>query len=191
MELTYKEVSTINPTDARKRIVQTYYQTGNSCETARRWHTSYQLVRKRVQRYPQHGEQGRHDLPKTPKRKPRKTDPAIEQRVLQLHQKTGYGRRRLARHLAQQGIPLSPHTIRPILRRHAPASTRTRKSRRRFYPAHWAWENQELFTLIQADGKDLYDKGRHRTVGSPVPAPHASLSVDFLGESHPPAFDGL
>jgi len=40
MELTYKEVSTINPTDARKRIVQTYHQTGNYCETARRWHTS-------------------------------------------------------------------------------------------------------------------------------------------------------
>ena len=29
MELTYKEVYTMNPTDARKRIVQTYYQTGS------------------------------------------------------------------------------------------------------------------------------------------------------------------
>jgi hypothetical protein len=28
-ELPYKEISTINPTEARKRIVQTYYQTGN------------------------------------------------------------------------------------------------------------------------------------------------------------------
>ncbi len=157
MELTYKEVYPMNPTEARKKIVQTYLQTGNYCETARRWHTSPQLVRNWVQRYQQHGEQGLQDQPRTPKHQPRKTDPDMEQRVLQFHQKTGYGHRRLARHLAQQGIHLAPHTIRPILRRHAPASTR--KSRRRFYPAHWAWENQEPFTLIQADGKDLYDKG--------------------------------
>ena len=26
-------------------------------------------------------------------------------------------------------------------------------------PAHWAWETQEPFTLIQADVKDIYDKG--------------------------------
>jgi transposase len=130
-----------------------------SCETARHWNTSPQLVRKWVQRYQQHGEQALQDLPQTPKRQPRKTDPTIEQQVLQLHQKTGYGRRRLARHLAQQGLPLSPHPIRHILRRHAPATSRPRKQRRRFYPAHGAWESQEPFTLIQADGKDLYDKG--------------------------------
>ena len=29
MELPYKEVYTMNPTEARKRIVQTYYQTGS------------------------------------------------------------------------------------------------------------------------------------------------------------------
>ena len=79
--------------------------------------------------------------------------------MLQLHQKTRYGRQRLARHLAQQGIQLAPPTIRHILRRHASASTRPRKPRRRFYPAHGAWESQEPFTLIQADVKDLYDKG--------------------------------
>jgi len=62
MELAYKEVYTMNPTNARKRIVQTYLQTGNYCETARRWHTSPQLVRKWVQRYQQYGEQGLQDL---------------------------------------------------------------------------------------------------------------------------------
>jgi len=46
---------------------------------------------------------------------------------------------------------LSPPTIRPILRRHAPATDRPRKQRRRFYPAHGAWEHQELLALIQAD----------------------------------------
>jgi hypothetical protein len=149
----------MNPTKARKRIVQTYQRTQNDCETARRVHTSPQRVRKGNQRDQQDGEQGLHELPKTPKRQPRKTDPDTEQRVLQLHQKTHSGRRRLARHLAQQGIQLSPHTIRHILRRHAKATTRPRQARRRLYPAHWAWETQEPFTLIQADGKDIYDKG--------------------------------
>jgi transposase-like protein len=87
MELTYQEVYHMNPIQARKRIVHIYQQTQNYCETARRCHTSPQLVRKWVQRYQQYGEQGLHDLPKTPKRQPRKTDPDIEQRVLQLHQK--------------------------------------------------------------------------------------------------------
>jgi transposase-like protein len=113
MELTYQEVYHMNPIQARKRIVHIYQQTQNYCETARRCHTSPQLVRKWVQRYQQYGEQGLHDLPKTPKRQPRKTDPDIEQRVLQLHQKTHYGRQRLARHLAQQGIPLSPGILLP------------------------------------------------------------------------------
>jgi len=149
----------MNPIQARKRIVHIYQQTQNYCETARRCHTSPQLVRKWVKRYQQYGEQGLHDLPKTPKRQPRKTDPDIEQRVLQRHQKTRYGRQRLARHLAQHGIHLSPNTIRHILKRHAPATSRPRKPRRRFYPAHWAWESQEPFTLIQADVKDIYDKG--------------------------------
>jgi transposase-like protein len=70
-----KEVYRMNPIEARKRIVHIYQHTQNSCETARRCHTSPQLVRKWVQRYQQYGEQARHDLPKTPKRQPTKTDP--------------------------------------------------------------------------------------------------------------------
>ena len=73
------------PNRRTQKIVQTYLQTGNYSETARHWNTSPQRVRKWVQRYQQHGEQGLHDLPQTPKRQPRKTDPDTEQRVLQLH----------------------------------------------------------------------------------------------------------
>ncbi len=40
------------------------------------------------QRDQQYGKQRLHNLPKTQKRQPKKTDPDIEQRVLQLHQKT-------------------------------------------------------------------------------------------------------
>jgi putative transposase len=88
--ITYQEVYHMNPIQARKRIIHIYQQTQNYCETARRCHTSPQLVRKWVQHY----------------------------RTI-----------RQAR------------TARPV------------------YPAHWAWESQEPFTLIQADVKDIYDKG--------------------------------
>ena len=98
----------MNPIEARRHIVHIYQHTQNSCETTRRCHTSPHLVRKWVQRDQQYGEQARHDLPKTPKRQPTKTDPDTEQRVLQRHQKTRYGRQRLARRLAQHGIHLTP-----------------------------------------------------------------------------------
>jgi hypothetical protein len=75
-ELTYQKVCRTNPTDARKRIVQTYNQTGNYGETARRCPTSPQRVRKGNQRDQQDGEAGLADQPRTPKRQPRKTDPA-------------------------------------------------------------------------------------------------------------------
>jgi len=84
----------MNPIQARKRIIHIYQHTQNDCETARRCKTSPQRVRKWGQRYQHYGEQGLHDLPKTPKRQPRRTDPDIEPRVLQLHQKTHYGRQR-------------------------------------------------------------------------------------------------
>jgi transposase len=87
MELTYQQVYPTNPIQARKRIVHIYQQTQNYCETARRCHTSPQLVRKWVQRDQQYGEQALHNLPKTQKRQPRKTDPDLEQRVRQRHQK--------------------------------------------------------------------------------------------------------
>jgi transposase len=127
MELTSQQVYPTKPIQARKRIVHIYQQTQNYCKTAPRCHTSPQRVRKWVQRDQQYGEQALHNLPKTQKRQPRKTDPDLEQRVLQLHQKTHYGRQRLARHLAQHGIHLSPNTLRHLLKRHAPATSRSRK----------------------------------------------------------------
>jgi transposase-like protein len=78
MELTPKEAHRMNPIEARKRIIQIYQHTQNYCETARRCKTSPQLVRKWVKRYQQYGEHGLHDLPKTSKRQPRKTDPNTE-----------------------------------------------------------------------------------------------------------------
>jgi hypothetical protein len=99
-ELTYQKVYRTNPTDARKRLVQTSNQTGNYGETARRCPTSPQRVRKGNQRDQQDGEAGLADQPRPPNANPEKRTP-LNKRVLPLHHKTHSGRRRLARHLAQ------------------------------------------------------------------------------------------
>lgn len=45
-ELAYWEVHTMNAKEARHHLIQTYQETDNISETARRWHTSRQVVRK-------------------------------------------------------------------------------------------------------------------------------------------------
>lgn len=81
--------------------------------------------------------------------------------MVQLHRETGYGRHRLSRELElREGIQLSPHTIRHILRRRG--LQRPRIPRAVCYPAHWAWEQQEPFSLVQVDVKDIRDE---RTLG--------------------------
>jgi hypothetical protein len=43
MELSYQEVYTMNKTQARHQLVQTYLQTGSLAQTARLWQTSREL----------------------------------------------------------------------------------------------------------------------------------------------------
>jgi transposase len=157
-ELAYWEVYTMNRFEARKRLVQTYQETGSIRKTAHIWHTSRQVVRKWVRRFAQEGEAGLHDRSRRPHHCPHQTSKATEQQVLEAREATGYGRERLALYLQQQGIEISPHTIRHLLRRHH--VTRNKRRRRKpLYPAHWAWEIEEPFTLIQTDVKDVLDKG--------------------------------
>ncbi|GBC95284.1 hypothetical protein HRbin16_01071 [bacterium HR16] len=158
MELSYNQVYHMNPTEARKQMVHTYLQTGNISHTARVWNTSRQVVRKWVRRYQEQGDDGLADLPRRPHTSPRQTPAEVEQKVLEARKHTGFGTRRLAWHLwREQGIALSAHTIRHILRRHG-VTTRRKKKRQVFYPAHWAWEEQRDYWLAQVDVKDILDK---------------------------------
>jgi transposase len=50
-DLAYREVYAMNPVEARHHLVRTYQETGSIRETARRWHTSRQVVRKWVRRF--------------------------------------------------------------------------------------------------------------------------------------------
>jgi len=86
----------------------------------------------------------------------------VEAKVRKARECTGYERKRLSWYLwEEEGLVLSPHTIRHILRRLG--YTGRRKRRKAFYPAQWAWEEERPFALVQADVKDILDK---RTLGT-------------------------
>jgi putative transposase len=157
-DLAYGELYDMNPVKARMHLVRTYEQTGSIRETAHRWRTSRQVVRKWVRRYEAQGEAGLQDLSRRPHHIPRQTPPETEQKVRELRRTTRYGRERLAIFLKRQGIDISPHTIRHILRRQDPIK-RKRRRRKPAYPAFWAWHVEDAFSLIQADVKDVLDKG--------------------------------
>ena len=157
-ELAYRQVYIMNSVEARKQLVTTYQETRSIRKTARQWHTSRQVVRKWVRRFEAEGEEGLRDRSRRPHHSPRQTPPEIEQQVREARQATHYGRERLALYLQKEGLNISPHTIRHILRRQDPIEKGKRRSRKPLYPALWAWEVEEPFSLIQADVKDVLDK---------------------------------
>jgi len=155
--LAYGRVFAMSDVGARRLLIEAYDETGSLSETARRWQTSRQVVRKWVRRYREEGEAGLESRSHRPHCSPRRTAPEVEQQVMEAWEKTKYGRHRLAIFLRHHGLELSPHTIRHILRRLRPPQPRRR--RKVLYPAHWAWEVEVPFTLIQVDVKDILDKG--------------------------------
>jgi len=157
MDVAYREVYLMDEVEARKRLVDTYRATGSLSATARLWGTSRQVVRQWVRRFEAEGELGLVDRSRRPGVCPAQVSPEIEAKVLEAKRKTGYGRKRLAWYLArEEGVVLSPHTIRHILRRGGFKGRR--QPRKTFYPAHWAWEEERPFSLVQVDAKDVLDK---------------------------------
>ncbi len=162
MDLTYQEVYAMNPQEARQQLVRTHQETGSIARTAQLWQTSRQVVRKWLRRFQSEGEAGLQDHSRRPHSCPKQTPTAVEERVVQLRESTGYGRARLSRELwHRQQLRLSPNTIRHILRRHGLVQPRRR--RKVCYPAHWAWETGQPFALAQVDVKDIRDE---QTLGS-------------------------
>jgi len=158
MDLSYREGYVMNKQEARRRLVETYKETRSMSEAARRWHTSRNLMRKWVRRDQDEGLAGLTDRSRRPKRSPNQTASEIEAIVIEARKRTGYGRKRLSWTLwREEGVVLSPHTVRHILRRHG--LTRERRPRKTFYPAHWTWEQERPFSLAQVDLKDVLDKG--------------------------------
>ena len=68
MDLASREAYVMNREAARMRLVET--ETGSITETARRWHTSRNVVRKWVERYRDDGAKGLGDRSRRPHRPP-------------------------------------------------------------------------------------------------------------------------
>ena len=77
--------------------------------------------------------------------------------ILEARNKTGYRMKRLAWYLArEEGIFLSPYTIRHILNRNGFKGRR--RLRKILYPVFWAWEVDKPFCLAEADTREIVDK---------------------------------
>ena len=98
------------------------------------------------------------DLDRTPHNQPTKTVSALEEVVLGERKTTGYGRKRLAKHLKQtKGLGLSPDTIGNILSRH-PVQKQVYKRPDHSKPLY-DYEALLPFEELQIDAKHIEDYG--------------------------------
>jgi transposase InsO family protein len=123
----------------RKEFVQLATQKGSNirllCE---RYGFSPRTGYKWIRRYQESGEAGLVDQSRKPKHSPRQTDPKMEELVLQKRKETGWGGRKIARVLQNEGYANVPHanTMTDILRRHGQISETEQKK-------HHAWQRFE------------------------------------------------
>ena len=153
-EITYAELRALNVAGARQKLLEAYEQLGSIRAVAHTWATTRRVVRKALRRFKKDGPAGLCDRSHRPKHSPRKTSLALEALVLAARRRHGYGPLRLHR---DAQLPLSPWTIRNILRRHGckPKRRRTYKGiRRRFY----LWETKDPLSFFQTDLKVIRDR---------------------------------
>lgn len=104
----------------RKEYVELAQQTGSNIrELCRRYQISSRTAYKWLKRYQQEGEPGLVERSRRPQHSPLQTSGEMEARVLKMRQETGWGGRKIARVLREQGHAGVPHanTITDILRR--------------------------------------------------------------------------
>jgi transposase InsO family protein len=92
---------------------------GNIRKLCRKYGISPRTAYKWLQRYEQEGEEGLADRSRRPKHIPGQTNRQMEAKVLEVRRETGWGGRKIARVLLDQGLEGVPHpnTITDILRR--------------------------------------------------------------------------
>jgi transposase len=135
----------------RMKFIRAYNQGISISEIARRFNTSRNVIKKWIKRYEQSGSDALSDQSRKPVHSPNRTDESIQQKVLDLKEKTHWGRKRLSKALG-----INQWTVRNVLRQnHVKKKSKQRKV---FYPAHWAWEVKLPFALAQVDTKHILDK---------------------------------
>lgn len=152
--ITYAELRRLNPAAGRQKLLEAFETLRSIRAVARAFKTTRNVVRKALRRFKEHGTSGLDDKSCRPHRSPQKTADALEAMVMQARKRTGYGPMRLHR---DASVPLSPFTIRNIIRRHGlkPKQKRTYKGiRRRFY----IWEQKDPLSFFQIDLKEILDR---------------------------------
>lgn len=155
----YKRLRTISPQTARQAVLEFLQANGgNVSRTARAFGIQRPVV------YDILAKQRSGDLadrPKAPRRQPRRTPAATEQRVVEAKNQTRLGPERLSRWLQKYAsLQVAPGTIRHILRRNraqlttTPASRRPGKGPREFVD----WYSAKPFEIVQVDLKYIRDQ---------------------------------
>jgi len=157
-KIDYKQLRKINPEAARRAVVE-YLKTNNHnvSEAAFIFEINRAVVYDIIRR----SEEGDlKDRSKIPKHQPRRTPAAIEDKVIEVKNKTGFGPERLSRYLKKhEGISVPVGTIRHIIRRNKRrvncrlSRHRTRKEKREFID----WYSAKPFEIVQIDLKYIRD----------------------------------
>ncbi len=115
--MSWKEMDTMS---LREEFVTFAQQEGSNVRgLCRYYHISSRTAYKWLTRYEQEGISGLAERSRRPRKSPRRTEEAMEESVVALRAETGWGGRKIARHLQDQGYAHVPHpnTITDILRR--------------------------------------------------------------------------
>jgi transposase InsO family protein len=132
----WKEMDTMS---IRKEFVTLALQAGSNIRgLCRQYGISSRTAYKWIARYQAEGEAGLEERSRRPQHSPRKTAVAMEQKVLDKREETGWGGRKIARVLRNEGQVEVPHpnTITDILKRAGKISLEERK-------AHRPWQRFE------------------------------------------------
>jgi len=155
----YKALREINPKAARLAVIKYLEGSGSNISDAARVFgiqraVVYDILKKR-------GEGNLADRSRAPKSSPRRTQPEVEERVIELKNQTHLGPKRLSIHLKKHcGIAIPYGTIRHILRRNKSRLTyklksqRTKLGKREFID----WYSAKPFEVVQVDVKYIRDQ---------------------------------
>jgi transposase len=156
--LDYQELRQISPEAARRAILQVLKaHKGNVTMTSKILSVSRATVYKAIRK----NEAGDlKDGSKAPHRVHNKTSAEIEARILVLREKTRYGPLRLKEELeALDGLSVSEHTIRNILRRNkAKSKLKPHKPHKKGSRPYVDWYQAKAFEIVQIDLKYVVDQ---------------------------------
>jgi transposase len=157
-KIDYKQLRKINPEAARRAVLEYLKTNGhNILQTALIFGINRSVIYNILEK---EREGNLKDRSRAPHHQPRRTAQAIEDKVIEVKNKTHFGPERLSRYLKQyEGISIPPGTVRHIIRRNKeriiyPLSRhRVRKEKREFID----WYSAKPFEIVQIDLKHIRD----------------------------------